>query len=167
MKRILSLILVACALLLCFTGCINTTALPKEMPDDFTFYVRWGYSGSYYDSATGELRKKSGDKFVTTYIMTEDELEVIYNIIKEMKIESFDDKLGGFDIQGADPCMTVVLSVRAGEVDKTVTAENIAGLTYGQTPKGKRYLRAVKEIVDILEETEKWKSLPPDPSIYY
>ncbi|MBQ3016016.1 MAG: hypothetical protein IJD79_04470 [Clostridia bacterium] len=167
MKKTIATILILISLVLSFTGCINTTALPKEMPDDFTFYVSWGDSNSYYDSATGELRKRSGDKFVTTYIMTEDELEVIYNIIREMKIESFDDILSYSDVQGlygCSPCMTVSISVKAGEVDRTVTAEKIPGFSAGLTRKGKRYLEAVKEIVDILEATEEWKSLPPDPS---
>ena len=168
MKKIIALILIAASFILCLAGCKESpSSMPEEMPEDFSFYVRWGYAGSYYDSASGELRKKSGEKFVTEYTMTEDELIEVYEIICELGIENYDDVLSPGNIQAADPCMTVILTVHAGGFDKTVKAEDVAGLNDGITKRGKAYLQAVVSIVNILQATEAWQALPPDTDLYY
>ena len=173
MKKILALILAFASLILCLCGCQvsdssndkdannHQTLLPEEMPEDFTFSVGWGVTGCYYNSVTGELRKAWGEEYTTTCIMSENELEAVYNIIREMKIDNFEEKFAPNDIQGADPWMTVSLSVHTGNFDKTVIAEKIGpsfggGITY----RGKKYLETVNAIVDIIVATEEWKSLP-------
>ena len=66
----------------------------------------------------------------------------------------------------ANPWMTVSLVIHAGEYDKEITAEQVSGFTGGKSPSAKAYFEAVAAIVDILQASEAWKSLPPDTNVY-
>ena len=135
------------------------------MPENFKFYVEWGYSGSFYDSFSGTLKKAYGES--TKYIMSEDELKNVYALIRDMKIERYDDELHELEFQQADPCMDIRLSVCAGKISKTVEAQDVWNLSGGKSLRCKRFFETVSKIVAILESTDEWKSLPPDPNVYY
>ena len=167
MKKIILLTIIA-SLIFSISGCTNADQLPEQMPEDFSFYIEWGYSLSSYDSATGILRKMSGEKYVTTYMMSDEELKNVYELIRDMKPERYGDWIGNsLEYQEADPCMDICLTIRAGNVEKTIEAKAAADLSSGKSPRAKRYFETVKKIVDILTSTDEWKSLPPYTNVYY
>lgn len=131
-----------------------------------SFSLTWGtYGISSYDSVTGRLVKTTDatcpEDYVTTYRLTDEETARISKLIRGLDIDRYPDL---YDPQagklGSDPPMTLILSVRMGETEKTVTAKNIA-LTYeSDDPDGQRFLDVCREIVEILTGTEAWQSLP-------
>ncbi len=162
-------ILLIFSIIVTFSSC-KAPSLPEE-PEDFSFFIRWGVYGiSSYDSETGKLVKttdaKDPEDFVTYYKMSEDELKRVYGLIRDLGIESYPDEYDPNVGLGSDPSATVILTVRAGEYEKTVTAEEIALGYDANTVKGQRFLDTVKEIVDILTATEEWKALPVYEVLY-
>lgn len=157
------------SIIITFSSC-KTSSLPDE-PEDFSFFIRWGVYGiSSYDSETGKLVKttdaRDPEDFVTCYKMSEDELKRVYELIRDLDIEKYPDEYDPNIGLSSDPFATVVLSVRVGDVEKTVTAEEIALGYEANTHKGQKFLNTVKEIVDILTATEEWKALPVYEVIY-
>lgn len=166
MKKIILFTIIA-SLIFSISGCTSAESLPERMPEDFSFYVEWDYPGSSYDSATGILRKKSGEKYVTAYMMSDEELKTVYELIRDMNPESYGDWIGnGLEYQEANPCMDICLTVREGNTLITIEAKDAAGLSSGKSMRAKRYFETVSKIVDILMSTEEWKALPPDPGMY-
>ena len=178
MKKILALILVSVFLLLCLSGCRvsdssndedakkHQTLLPEEMPEDFSFIVRWDSGGCFkYDSSNGQLIKHSfREDGSTTYVMPKEELETIYKLIYDLNIESYPDMLDESTYQLSDPSQDFYLTVNANGVCKTVAAISAEGLNYGKTPEAKKFFNTVKYIINLLQNTEEWKSLPTLPS---
>ena len=152
----------AMALLLCFSGC-STTALPKEMPDDFSFVLAWGIygTGNSYDSKTGILTKAVSEDNVTEYVLSQEETEYIYNLLYALNIECYPET---YDPHGgrltSSPPMALYLTVRIGNTERTIEAKDIACVYDADNKKGKRFLTACKEILDILTATEEWNALP-------
>ncbi len=147
------------------TSCGGGSTLPEE-PDGFSFSLTWGcYGVSSYDSATGKLVKTKDathpEDYITTYQLSEEELERIYELIRVLDIESYPDEYNPHpNGLASEPPMTLILSVHTDEFDKTVVAEDIA-LTYeSKNIKGQRFLSVCKSIRDILIGTDEWKSLP-------
>ena len=166
-KKLLSLALAALMLVCLFVSCQGS--LPKEMPEDFSFSIRWGVFGeSSYDSSTGKLVKArmstEPEKYITTYFLSDEEKQAVYDIIKEMKFEKF-NKFGKFDFVFSDPHFRLSLTVKTADMDKTVVAENVAYKpsdlsSSANSLRGKRYLKGIEKITDILVSTEEWKALP-------
>lgn len=132
----------------------------------FSFNLTWGcYGISSYDSETGILVKTNDatnpEEYVTTYYLTEEEKKQIYNLITDLDMEKYPDEYNPHnDGVMSSPSMTLVLSVKNGDFQKTIMAEDIA-LTYEcDNVKGQKFLYTCKMIQDILVETEEWKELP-------
>ena len=129
-----------------FVGSSKPDDLPDNEPHDgngvagmqsngFSFNLTWGcYGISSYDSETGILVKTNDatnpEEYVTTYYLTEEEKKQIYNLIEDLDMEKYPDEYnphnGGIM---SSPSMTLVLSVKNGDFQKTIMAEDIA-LTY-------------------------------------
>jgi len=134
--------------------------------NSFEFSLTWNtYGISSYDSESGKLVKSSDtsspDAYVTTYRLTSEEKQKIFELIRRLGIASYPDT---YDPHGgtlaSDPSMTLILSVKTDKINKTVTARNIA-LTYtADNEKGQRFLNVCAEIKDILTSTDEWKALP-------
>ncbi len=170
MKRTLSFILASMVLLFCLTGC-NSTSLPKE-PDEFSFSLTWGtYGISSYNSTTGELVKTNDttrpEDYITTYHLSEDELDTIYALIRKLDIESYPDIYDPNPGTGTEPPATIILEVHTKDVDKTITAKDIAMGYDANNNKGQKFLETVKAIKDILIETDEWKAFPEYEFFYY
>lgn len=141
--------------------------------DSFSFSLSWDYNGiSHYDSATGELVKTrdatNPDEYVTTYKLTKEQKQDVYNQIAYLDITSYPDQ---YDPHGdglvSNPSMTLVLSVKTDKLEKTVRAANVP-LTYESSDgDGQRFLITCKNIIDILTETEEWKALPDYEFFYH
>lgn len=135
-------------------------------PLSFSFSLTWNVFGtSSYDSVTGRLVKTTDatrpEDYVTTYRLTDEETARISELIRGLDIDRYPDV---YDPQagklGSDPSMTLILSVRTGETEKTVTAKDIA-LTYeSDDSDGQRFLDVCRKIIEILTGTEAWQSLP-------
>lgn len=164
MKRIISLILVTCALLLCLSGCINTTSLPEEMPDDFSFYIKWGTNGYHsYRSSTGELSKwPTHIIYSGIYKMPEEELKTVYNLIYDLNVESYDDELNKNSYKQVDDGEDYFLMVCANGVEKTISASSASGIDAGKTIKAKKFFDTMKTIIETLKAKDEWKILPED-----
>lgn len=160
-----ALLLAAVTVIFMFTSCGSANSLPKE-PSEFSFSLTWGcYGISSYDSATGKLVKTKDathpEDYITTYQLSEEELEQIYELIRELDIESYPDEYDPHpNGLASDPSMTLILSVHTDELDKTVTAEDIAITYESKNIKGQRFLSVCKSIRDILIATDEWEALP-------
>ncbi len=141
--------------------------------DNFSFSLTWGcYAISSYDSETGKLVKTKDattyEGYVTTYILTKEQKQRIYNLILNLNVNSYPDNYNPHKdgVESSLP-MTLILSVKMDAFEKTIRAENIA-LTYESNDyHGQRFLNVCKEIRDILIETDEWKALPEYKFFYY
>lgn len=160
-----TLLLAAVTLIFMLTSCGNANSLPKE-PSEFSFSLTWGcYGISSYDSATGKLVKTKDathpEDYITTYQLSEEEFEQIYELIRGLDIESYPDEYNPHpNGLASEPPMTLILSVHMDEIDKTITAEDIAITYESKNIKGQRFLSVCKSIRDILIATDEWEALP-------
>ncbi|MBE6540895.1 MAG: hypothetical protein E7672_00385 [Ruminococcaceae bacterium] len=191
MKRILIILLA----LILFAMCISCGKVPSEngegnltsgdgqdtsdksggdaakSSDEFTFSLTWNtYGVSSYDSESGKLVKTTDathpEDYVTTFFMTEEQLDSVSRIIRELDVESYPDEYNPNENAISRPPMTLILSVHTDTVDKTITAKNIA-ITYGaKDEKGQKFLSACKDIIDIIVSSDEWKSLPDYEVLY-
>ena len=166
MRKIIALSLGVVFLIFSLTGCINTTTLPKEMPEDFSFSIVWGTIHSY-DSETGTLAKRQDKEYTTTYMMSEEELQTVYNLIYKLNIEKYDDEIGQDEFLGAAPSINMKLTVHVGDLEKTIIATGTAGFNSGKTLRAKKYAKTLAAIADILTATEEWQALPPILDMIY
>ena len=135
--------------------------------ESFSFSLEWGNHGESYDSNTGLLKKETqpvehnpGD-YIAIYRLTEEQNQQIYDLLADLDVTSYpnlyDPQMGK---QASFPDMTLILSVRTDSVQKTITARHIAVLWSSDDAKGQAFLNACKAIIDVLEQTEEWKTLP-------
>ncbi len=132
----------------------------------YSFSFTWGtYGISSYDSETGVLIKSKDathpEKYTTELKLTGEQYARIWQLIKELDIESYRDRYDPHNGKlHSEPSMTLVLTVRTDSFEKSVTAEDIAMGFEADNEKGRRFLKVCREIRDILTETEEWKALP-------
>ena len=162
---ILLSVLFAC----CLAGCKSYTLL--EEPEEFSFSLVWDtYGVSSYDSETGTLVKTSHatnpEEYITTYLLSEEEKQTIYDMIRKMEVSSYPDHYNPNPNVYSAPSMSIVLTVHTDTIDKIISAEDIAISYDCKNKKGQKFLSTVKAIIDILTETEEWKALP-DYEFYY
>ena len=62
--------------------------------------------------------------------------------------------------------MTLSLSVKSKEINKTVTAKETVISYETKNKKGQKFLDVCKNIEDILTQTEEWKALPEYEKFY-
>ncbi len=133
--------------------------------DGFSFSLTWGcYGISSYDSATGRLVKTSDathpEDYVTTYYLTDEQKQEIYNMIVGLDIEKYPDEYNPHKNAVSTPYMTLILSVKANGIEKTVTVPETALSYDANNRKGQKFLDVCKAIEDILTATQEWKALP-------
>lgn len=174
--RVLGLFLV-CALAVNLTGCQEPAvaepperAMQQQLPylgslESFSFCLTWDNFGiSSYNSSTGTLiktwRTTRPDDYITTYHLTEDQKQKIYDLIAGLDILSYPDDYSNAEAYTA-PFFTIVLSVKTDTVEKTITAENLPPWYTSMDKQRNRFLVVCKEISDILTATEEWEALPP------
>ena len=170
MKKIIISTFLVFVMVFYITGCKKVACGPNE--DDFTFSLTWGcYGISSYDSETGVLVKTNDatnpEEYMTTYYLTEEEKEQIFDLIMELDMESYPDVYNPHkDGLMSRPSMTLILSVNTMDFEKTITAEDIALSYETDNIKGQKFLYICKMIQDILMETEEWETLPEYEFLY-
>ena len=133
--------------------------------DGFSFSLTWGcYGISSNDSATGRLVKTSDathpEDYVTTYYLTDEQKQEIYNLIVGLDIEKYPDEYNPHKNAVSTPYMTLILSVKADGIEKTVTVPETVLSYDANNRKGQKFLDVCKAIEDILTATQEWKALP-------
>lgn len=146
------------------------SAEPVEIPlgslDSFRFSMTWGcYGISSYDSTTGKLVKSSDathpEDYTTTYSLTEEQKQQIYDWIEELQMNEYPDTYDPFDGKlFSNPSMTLILSVQTDTMQKTIRAKDIAFTYKADNKKGQNFLAVCQSIERMLTETEEWKALP-------
>ena len=142
------------------------------LSDSFSFSLTWGcYGVSSYDSETGILVKTTDatnpEDYVTIYYLTKEEQQQIYDMIINLDVTSYPDEYNPHnDGVMSSPSMTLVLSVKTGDFDKTIMAEDIALSYETDNIKGQKFLYTCKMIQDILMETKEWEALPEYEFLY-
>ena len=161
-------------LLLWPAGCEKRQSVPidasADIPADFSFALTWNcYGVSSYDSATGKLVKTTDathpEDYVTCHALTDGEREYVYNLNCDLDVNSYPDEYDPGN-GGSEPPMTLILTVRAGGVEKTIRAEHISLLFESENEKGQRFLSTCKDICNMLMATEEWKALPDYEFLY-
>ena len=137
---------------------------------DFSFSLTWGtYGISSYDSATGRLIKTSdvgnNEDYETTHFLTAQEKVRIFAIIEQLNPYIYPDEYNPTEGIATVPYQNLILSVEMYDETKTITAKQVA-FDKATSPEGKRFMDACKKIVDILKNTDEWKSLPDYPYLY-
>lgn len=150
-------------------------AQPKDdtaEEDIFSFSLTWNtYGVSSYDSETGRLVKTTyatdPSRYVTFCKLNEEKIEQIYALIEGLDIASYPDVYNPHDGKlMSDPSMTLILSVKTGDTEKTFKAEDIAMGYDAKNRKGQKFLDVCKEIRDIITDTAEWKVLPEYEFLY-
>lgn len=145
--------------------------LPKTMPEDFSFALTWGtYGISSYDSESGKLVKTTDathpEDYVTTYHLSEEDEKKIYDILRELNVGEYPYLYNPHGNAASTPPMSLILTVRIGEAERTIRAEDIAIVYKADNRKGQKFLDACREISDILTSTDEWKALPDYEFLY-
>lgn len=154
---------------------VNPTGLekiPDTMPEDFSFALTWNcYGISSYDSKTGKLVKTTDathpEDYVTTCHLPEETFKQIYEILRDLDIGEYPYLYNPYGNGAAsEPPMSLILTVRIGETERTIRAEDISLSYEAGNKKGQRFLDVCREISDTLTATDEWKALP-DYEFYY
>ncbi len=164
--RMTALLLCLLLALPCLAGC----GKEKSVPEDFSFALTWNtYGISSYDSRTGRLVKTTDathpEDYVTVHILTQEEKEEIWRVIRDLDIGSYPGIYDPSDIR-SEPSQTLILTVCSGGTEKTVRAEKVALVPEGRDAAGIRFLKACREISEMLMETEEWQALPAYEFLY-
>ena len=171
MKKTISLILSAVLILLCLSSCQvldllkgeeeNPPTLPEEMPENFSFIVKWNSGGkSNYDSSTGKLVKLGNEDEFGIYIMPQEDLKKVYKLIYDLDILSYEDELDQSKYLHSIPSYDYYLTIKANDIVKSVIALN-GSTNYTSAPqKYWKYFHTVYTIIRMLQATDEWKSLP-------
>lgn len=132
---------------------------------NYSFSLMWNtYGISSYDSKTGTLIKTSDatnpKEYTTNLKLTEQQYSAIWKLIKGLDIESYPDEYNPHGNGVSTPYMTLILSVKADGIDKTITVKETMLSYEADNKKGQKFLDTCKGIRDILTATEEWKALP-------
>ena len=137
----------------------------ESKTQDFEFSFTWNtYGTSSYDSKTGTLIKSTDvtnpQDYTTNLTLTEQQYSEIWNLIESLDIESYPDEYNPHGDGVSKPYMTLILSVKTADFEKTVTVKETVCSYETQNKKGQKFLDVCKGLKDILTETNEWKSLP-------
>ena len=172
MKKTISLILSVVLILLCLSSCQvldllrgeeeNPPTLPEEMPENFSFILRWHKSGlSSYDSSSGELNKIGCDESAV-YIMPQEDLKKVYKLIYNLDILSYEDELDQSKyVSAPPPGNDYYFTVKANDITKSVIALNASPTSSTTSQKYWKYFYTVRTIIKMLQATDEWESLVP------
>ncbi len=169
MKKILISIFLLVFSLSLFGCDTNMTSLPKEIPDDFSFTLTFGFDG-YYDSKTGIL--KNGYNYdldcecATTLHFSEEELEEIYEIFLEGSIDRWKEELTvGDDL--VRPSYTIRITFTSNNQTFNI---KIHGASYISLDEWKNSVKLGKAYYKIVDEyiiaSDEFKSLPENQNLY-
>lgn len=144
-----------------------------------SFTLVWNVFGvSSYDSATGRLVKTNDatdpEAYAATYRFTDRTFSDILTELMTLAPEDYPDEYDPFNDPASDvkvmstPSMNLILTVREGEREKTVSCIDISlspGAA-GYDAKADRFLDFCRWLEELLMNTDEWQALP-DYEFYY
>ena len=148
---------------------------PEDVtPETFSFSLKWGCGPEHsYNSKTGVLVKdlyphSSGltkEDYTTTYDYPN--IEELYQKTKQLDLYSYPTEYDAYEgtLERTNPAYTYRLEIG----DKVINATNCPvteRLPEGLTPKGRSFLTLVFEIIDTIQNSDEWKSLPEQTPRY-
>ncbi len=144
---------------------------PSANYPNYSFSLTWNtYGISSYDSKTGTLIKTKDatnpKDYTTNLKLTEKQYSEIWKLIKSLDIESYPDNYNPHKGAASTPYMTLILSVKADGIDKTITVKETVLSYETNNTKGQKFLDTCKGIRDIITATEEWKALPEYEFLY-
>lgn len=143
--------------------------------DDFEFSIVWDLSRSSYDSETGELVKSRDyvehkpEDFITNYNLLTDERKAIFNKAIEIDVCSYDEKYNPYLEDGntswlVEPSAGLIYEDSYIRIEIPFYTNN---KRYNPTnEKGKALIEYFQLIIDIVINTDEWKSLPDYEVLY-
>lgn len=143
----------------------------EQGAQELEFFIRWNVYGiSSYDSKSGQLIKTSDSenpsRFTTKLKLSDEQYKKIWELIDGLDINSYPDKYNPQKDGVSIPHMTLVLSVKTPQYEKTVeVAETILSFD-ANNKKGQKFLDACKGIIDIITSSEEWLALPEYEKFY-
>ena len=137
----------------------------------FSFALTWDRGECSYDSRTGLLIRDANAadpmRYRTTCFLPPEEREEIRALLEALNAAAYPDS---YDPHGggtaAKPPMTLILTVRTGQGEKTIAARGIADTFTADNERGQRFLQTCRRIIDILTATAAWKTLPEAEVLY-
>lgn len=158
--------------------CVVTAAVAVVLPrqtnggmvngggtEAFSFALTWDRGECSYDSRTGLLIRDANaadpTRYRTTCFLPPEKREEIRALLEALDAAAYPDS---YDPHGggtaAKPPMTLILTVRTGQGEKTIAARGIADTFTADNERGQRFLQTCRKIIDILTATAAWKVLP-------
>lgn len=137
----------------------------------FSFALTWDRGECSYDSRTGLLIRDANAadpaRYRTTCFLPPEEREEIRALLEALDASAYPDS---YDPHGggtaAKPPMTLILTVRTGQGEKTIAARGIADTFTADNERGQRFLQTCRRIIDMLTATAEWKTLPEAEVLY-
>lgn len=137
----------------------------------FSFALTWDRGECSYDSRTGLLIRDANAadpmRYRTTCFLPPEEQNEIRALLEALDAAAYPDS---YDPHGggtaAKPPMTLILTVRTGQGEKTIAARGIADTFTADNERGQRFLQTCRRIIDILTATAAWKTLPEAEVLY-
>lgn len=192
MKKIIPVIIVSALVLSVLTACVgksvydgiaglDKTKTPAELGADgereidysaFSFALEWGVNGdSTYDSTSGTLIKQKVatnlDEFTTTLILSDEQVKEAYDILSALDFSKYPDGDNYEPSMGMScPSGKLVLTVRNGDISKTITAERISLDYVGKDKEAQAFLDACSKLEELIRSTPEWQSLPEYEFLY-
>lgn len=174
MKKIITLILSLTLLTLSLVACTGKPASEPEdsVPTDFQLYIRFGVYGiSSYSTETGELVKTTDatkpEDYVTTLKLNEEQKKQLWAAVSDLDLSRYPAYYNPNEGEKSTPDMTLVLSVTANGVKRTVTCQNICLTFTSGNRKGQKFLDACDSIIKLLTATPEWEALPEYENLYH
>ena len=166
------LVCIACSIILLLSLTLGLTACGggNRVPEDFSFAISWNHGVTSYDSATGVLVKESDathpEDYTTEYRLTEQELQMVWQLIQQLDIQSYPDQYDPNPGKQSKPPASLILTVRTAAGEKTIRAEGIAAGYESDNDMGRKFLSTCRAIQELLCATDAWQSLPEFEKLY-
>ena len=139
----------------------SSSIIVPERPDNFTVLFRYGVgSHNILNTTDGTFTKDmiSDDPITIELILTESELDRIWELAHENKFYELDEHNPGPRNYSVVPHETYRLTVRAEDYpEKKVIMGDLGG---NYTKNETRFLRIVKYIRNVIENRSEYKALP-------
>ena len=173
MKRFFLLVLSAITLTVCCLAAFSCGEASEQ--NDGEFFLRWGvYGQSSYDSKTGTLvkttavEKREPSEYEANLILSKEQRTTVYEILNSLGINDYPDVYDPYMAEDgssmySSPSVTITLIFDG----KTINCPNIAIGGEATTEQGKKFISAVRGIIDLLTSTKEWSALPDYEVMYY
>ena len=140
---------------------------PLEL-ESFNFSFNWGINGDCYYNSSSKLLSKSyhskEEKYNTTLELDDEQKEFIFKSVKDLKLDTFCDD---YDYCATDnktqtfiePHNIYILEVSSEKCHKKLTVNASCG-TNNINERNTKVYYTFQTLINFLESTNEWKSLP-------